>query len=89
MYYVYILKSLIDGSYYKGRTSNFNRRFKEHENGKTQSTRFKRPFKLVHVEIANTLDEAKRLEAYFKSGYGREIINEIAADVAELVYAQS
>ncbi len=88
MYYVYVLKSLVDGSYYKGRTNEINRRLKEHASGKTQSVRVKRPLKLVHVEVVDTIDEAKRLEIYFKSGFGREIIKEIDADVAELVYAQ-
>ncbi|HHT9136972.1 MAG TPA: GIY-YIG nuclease family protein [Candidatus Wunengus sp. YC60] len=88
MFYVYVLKSLIDGSYYKGRTTNVERRLKEHQNGKTQSNRIKKPFKLVHVELTDNLEGAKNLELYFKSGFGRENIKEIDADVAELVYAQ-
>jgi len=77
MYYVYVLKSLTDKTYYKGRTNNINRRIREHESGNTQSIRSKRPFKLLHVEIVNTIKKAKQMEKYFKSGYGREIIKEI------------
>ena len=89
MYYVYVIKSIVVGSYYKGRTIDIDRRLKEHESGKTLSIRIKKPFRLIHVEIVDTLEQARKLETYFKSGFGRENIKEIDADVAELVYAQS
>jgi putative endonuclease len=88
MYYVYVIKSIKDGSYYKGRTENINRRLTEHNNGKTKSNRINKPFRLIHVELTDNLENAIKLEKYLKSGYGRELIKEIDADVAELVYAQ-
>ena len=87
MFYVYVIKSLADGTFYKGRTKDLTRRLREHESGKTQSIRIKAPFRLIHVEICYTIEEAIEMEHYLKSGYGREIIAEINADVAELVYA--
>jgi putative endonuclease len=77
-----------DNKYYKGYTNNLDRRITEHVNRKTKSIKSYKYIKLIHVEICNSLEKALRLEKYFKSGSGREIINEIA-DVAELVYAHA
>ncbi len=89
MYYVYVLKSLQTGKYYKGFTKNINQRLKEHEQGKTQTTNFLRPFVMIHVEICSSLEEARILEECFQSAFGRAGIKETDAEVAELVYAQS
>jgi len=35
------------------------------------------PLKLVHVETADDGTQARNIEKFFKSGYGREIISEI------------
>lgn len=78
MYYVYILRSLKTGNFYKGLTNNVNRRIAEHLNGSIQTTKNSGPWKLVHVEICNSRIEARKLEKYFKSGFGREIIQEIS-----------
>ena len=83
MYYVYVLRSIKDGSFYKGRTNDLSRRLLEHNRGETCSNRGKRPFQLIYVELCDSLEEAKYLESYLKSGFGREIIKEIYADVAE------
>jgi putative endonuclease len=75
MYYVYILR-LSNGRYYKGQTRAIDERLKQHESGKVESTRNYLPCKLVHVEICDNRLEARKLEKYFKSGFGREIIKE-------------
>ncbi len=89
MYYVYVIKSYQTNEYYKGLTNNIERRLKQHLTGKTYITKRLLPIKLIHVEICKSLREARSLEKFLKSGFGREIIKEIDADVAELVYAQS
>ena len=38
-YYVYILKSLVDGKFYTGYTSNLKKRLDEHNKGLTKSTK--------------------------------------------------
>ena len=76
MYFNYILKLSTD-EFYKGLTSTIDKRLKEHLNGKVRSTRNKLPFKLIHVELCNTRIEARKIENFFKSGYGREVIREI------------
>lgn len=78
MFYVYILRSLKTGEFYKGITDNIDRRISEHMAGQSPTTKSRLPLELVHVEICDTRGEARNLEKYFKSGFGREIIREIA-----------
>ena len=79
--FVYILKSLKHNRLYIGLTGEVDRRFLEHNNGWVKKTRFYRPFKLIHVEVVNNREDARKLEKYFKSGYGREIIKEIESEL--------
>lgn len=66
MYHVYILESLKDGNLYTGMTSNFERRFKEHNEGKVRSTKHRAPFKLLHLESFNTRSKALKRERELK-----------------------
>ena len=50
MYYVYILQSDKDGSYYVGSTGELARRLLQHNNGWSKATKSKRPWKLVYTE---------------------------------------
>jgi putative endonuclease len=77
VYYVYILRSLKTGEYYKGLTNNIDIRLEQHFQGKSATTKKMLPLKLVHVELLSLRSEARILEKYFKSGFGREIIKEI------------
>ena len=78
MYYVYILQSLKTGEFYKGLTDDFDRRLNQHQTSKSPSTRNKLPLRIVHIEICKDRHEARKIEKFFKSGYGREIIRELA-----------
>ncbi len=73
-YFVYVLKSEIDGRLYKGQTSNIDKRIIEHNSGKTKSTKGFIPWKLVYSETFETRDEAVLREKYFKTGSGREFL---------------
>lgn len=77
MYYVYIIKSLKTKEFYKGQTDNLDRRLNEHFTGRTKFAKNKLPLQIVHVELCENRMEARKLEKYFKSGYGREIILEL------------
>ena len=78
MFFVYVLKSLKTGEFYKGITGDPNRRLNEHFRGKVSSTKNKLPLELIYVEICSTRLEARKLEKFLKSGFGREIIGEIS-----------
>lgn len=75
MYYVYILQSLKNASLYIGYTRDLQRRFKEHNRGKSQSTEPFRPYRLIFYEAFLNRIDAKNRELYLKSGYGRRSIN--------------
>ncbi|RJQ26535.1 hypothetical protein C4577_03200 [Candidatus Parcubacteria bacterium] len=44
MYYVYILQSLKDNKTYVGYTDNFERRFEQHNSGRSKSTKHRSPW---------------------------------------------
>ena len=79
-YFVYVLKSLKDNNYYIGLSSDVEKRIKQHNSGKTKSTKHRRPFKLIYKEKYNNLQEARKREKFLKSYSGvsekRSIINE-------------
>jgi len=73
-YYVYVLQSKKDNSFYVGYTTDLVRRFKQHNDGESQATRPFRPYKLVYYESFIDRADAKHREVYLKSGYGRRTI---------------
>ncbi|HOX30271.1 MAG TPA: GIY-YIG nuclease family protein [Candidatus Paceibacterota bacterium] len=77
MYYVYLLQSLSDGSFYIGYTNDLKRRLDEHNNGKSKYTKFKKPFVLIFYEAFLNIDDAKAREEYLKSGWGRQSIKKL------------
>jgi putative endonuclease len=70
-YFIYVLKSESTGSSYVGHTSNLEKRVVEHNDGKSLSTKGKRPGRLVYKEKYATRSEAASRERYFKSVKGR------------------
>ena len=76
-YFVYILTSEKDGRLYKGLTTDLEKRIREHNNGKTKSTKGYCPWKLIYKEEFITLEEARKREKYFKTGIGREFIKKL------------
>ncbi len=77
MYYAYVLKSEINGHFYKGSTENLYRRVQEHNDGIVTYTSKFRPWKLVYFETFQNRGEAMKREKFFKSGKGREFIKTI------------
>lgn len=74
MYFVYVLKSKKDNKLYYGFTDNLERRIKEHNDGKVNSTKSRIPFELIYFENTGNIREARKREKYFKSGFGRKYI---------------
>jgi len=72
MAFAYILRSLKDGKYYYGNTSNLDHRLSAHNAGKVRSTKGRRPLVLHYHEEHESIQGARRRESYFKSiaGYG-------------------
>ena len=74
MFYTYIIRSLKDGSLYKGHTQDLAIRLNEHNSGKTKSIKSKTPFELIYSEAFHTREQAVAREKYFKSAAGRRWI---------------
>ena len=77
MYYVYIIRSEKDGSFYTGMTSDVDRRLQEHNRSDTKTTRSKKPWKVVYSQEFPTRAEARKYEKYLKTGSGREFRKQI------------
>jgi len=66
MYFVYILQSLKNNSYYIGSCQNTNKRIKQHNLGKARSTKSNLPWQLVYKEMFQDLSSAIRRELQIK-----------------------
>lgn len=76
-YFAYVLEC-DDGSLYKGVTQNLFERINRHLEGRGSEWTAKHiPVSLIYFEEFDTEKEALEREKYFKSGSGREYINEI------------
>jgi putative endonuclease len=70
-FYVYILQSLKDNQWYTGYTADLRKRVKMHEDGLIESTKKRRPIKLIYFEGCINQQDATRREKYLKSGNGK------------------
>ncbi len=77
MFTVYAIKSDVDGRIYVGFTIDFEKRLKEHNAGKTKSTKGFRPWKKLYIEEAETRLNARAREKYLKSGVGKEFLKSL------------
>lgn len=76
-YFLYILKSQKDDKLYVGYTGNLNRRFKEHNDGRVNVTKHRRPFKLIYFEGYLNQQDATAREKFFKTGWGRTHLKKV------------
>ena len=72
--FVYVIRSDSHRRCYVGLGLNVEARLKEHNAGKTRSTRPYRPWGLVTWFERESLKEARALEKWLKSGVGKEYI---------------
>ena len=72
---LYILKSKTVKKRYIGITNNLNRRLKQHSQQGTTVNKLLGDFELVHTETFSNYKEARIREKFFKSGKGREWMN--------------
>ncbi|MBI2054531.1 MAG: GIY-YIG nuclease family protein [Candidatus Sungbacteria bacterium] len=67
MFYLYVLKSIQFGTYYIGSCKDLQIRLRQHNRGKVKSTKFRKPWELVHSERFMTLSKARSRELELKS----------------------
>ncbi|MDD3648378.1 MAG: GIY-YIG nuclease family protein [Candidatus Dojkabacteria bacterium] len=77
MFFTYVLLSLSDAKFYIGFTRDINRRLLEHNQGKSASTKPRRPFKLIYYEAHISKQDALRREKYFKTSKGKSTLRQM------------
>ncbi len=73
-YYVYVIRSQVDKNFYTGYTSNLLKRLEDHNSGRVDSTRKRRPLALVYWEGCLSQKDALIRERYLKSAWGKRYI---------------
>lgn len=71
MYYVYVLKFLLDKKLYIGHTNDLVKRIRQHNQGLVEATKKRKPFQLIYFEASIILKDAVRREKALKTGFGR------------------
>jgi putative endonuclease len=73
-YFIYILQSEKDGSYYVGSTQDLDSRLERHNQGRSQYTKSKRPWKLMYCEEHPDRSSAVKRENEIKRRKNKEYI---------------
>ena len=74
MFYTYVLQSEKDKKFYVGFTKNLKSRFDLHSRGLVDSTKHRRPLKIVYYEACLHQDDATHREKYLKTNQGSRLL---------------
>ncbi|HEX9825226.1 MAG TPA: GIY-YIG nuclease family protein [Flavobacteriaceae bacterium] len=77
MYYVYIIQSKKDSSFYIGYTGNLDKRVNDHNLGKSTYTKTKTPWELVYYETFEIKLEAIKRERFLKKQKNKEFYQKL------------
>ena len=78
-YYVYVIKSLVNGRHYAGFTEDVSKRLKKHNGKEVRATKAYAPYELLYVEECDNRINARKREIFLKSGQGRDFIKNVAS----------
>jgi putative endonuclease len=76
-FYVYVLQSLKDFSFYIGQCDDLDRRMSKHFDGFSKYTASKKPLRLVYFEIFSSRSEAIKREKAIKNKKSRIFIENL------------
>ncbi|MES1220040.1 MAG: GIY-YIG nuclease family protein [Bacteroidota bacterium] len=79
-FFVYILQSLRDFSFYIGQCDDLDKRMSKHFEGFSKYTASKRPWRLVYFEMKETRTEALKREREIKSKKSHQYIKSLIVD---------
>jgi len=74
VHYTYLLQSIKDNDFYMGSTKNLKLGFEQHNKGLVESTKDRRPLKLIYYEACLTQEDATRREKYLKTYNGKRFL---------------
>ncbi len=77
MFFVYILMSEVDSSFYIGQTNDLNKRIEYHNLGLSKYTSRKKPWKVVYFEKYSTRKEAIKRERFLKKQRNSDFYNSL------------
>ena len=77
MFYVYIIESELDNTFYIGQTNDVGKRIEYHNQGLSRYTSRKTPWKLVYVENYQTRKEAILREKFLKRQKNRDFYKKL------------
>ncbi|MFH0979731.1 MAG: GIY-YIG nuclease family protein [Candidatus Roizmanbacteria bacterium] len=80
MFYVYILKSIGFDKYYIGCSSDYLKRFKEHNKGLVKSSKAFKPYDLMIKQGYLTLSKARKIEKRLKDLKRKDYIDRIVEE---------
>jgi len=78
-YSVYILYSESSDRFYTGFTEDLERRWKEHQIGKTKSIRFATDWKIMWSKDVQTSSDARELEVRIKTRGAKRFLSDLEA----------
>ena len=79
IWFVYILQSQLDNSFYVGMATDVQNRLMEHNKGKSKYTKSKIPWKLLYFEKVGSRIDARAKEKYYKTSSGKnKILNQLS-----------
>ena len=77
-YFVYIIRSELDGSYYIGSTQDLDARLRRHNQGRSKYTKAKRPWELVYFEKhpyrSSAIKRENQIKRRKKKGYIEKLV---------------
>ena len=71
MFYTYVLQRERDENFYTGLTEDLKLRFEQHNKGLVESTKNRRPLKLIYYEACLDHNDASHREKYLKTYHGK------------------
>ncbi|RKX31501.1 MAG: GIY-YIG nuclease family protein [Candidatus Zixiibacteriota bacterium] len=78
-YFVYVLQSVVTGTYYIGSTENLKGRLDRHNRGRSKYTKSGKPWNLVYSEEYESRSDAVRRENELKSWKSRKRLEKLMA----------
>ena len=75
MYYTYVLQSEKDNKFYVEYIKDLKLRFEKHEKGLVESTKNRRPLKLIYYEACLNQKDATKREKYLKTYNGKMFLH--------------
>jgi len=76
-FFVYILQSMKDFSFYVGQCDDLDKRMSKHDDGMSKYTASKRPWRLVYFEMFNSRSDAIKREGQIKKMKSKKYIQSL------------